>query len=190
MGCGGMEVERQVIQVLQAKQHPGCVLFVGIDQSPVAHAIAKENLHTLGSAIVIEEYERLDREYLKSAVMSSQQTYSVILAKNDVFKLHEEFHGCLFDIAFSSLFKHHLPPARKDEFDQTLAAVAKRVLEYDGYKSWGVMIPQTLTTWKSPVLLNGTIFSDLRYHTKKELKKKAGGHKISFTKIGTYLMEK
>ncbi len=190
LGCGGMEIERQTIAALRSASYRGKIVFVGIDQSPIAHAIAKENLRTMDLPVDIQDVENLDGARLESFVHSFKDQYAVILCKNDIFKLKKVFDGKTFNVAFHSLFKHHLAAAERSQLDSILADIAHCTLEYDGYKSWPMMIPQSITVWRHPILLNATIFSDLRYATKKELRQVAGRHRLAFTKIGTYLLEK
>lgn len=93
-------------------------------------------------------------------------------------------------MVFHSLFRHHLNNPQKKQIDSVIKTIAKSSLEYDGYKSWFVMIPQTIMVWRQPILLNATIFSDLRYSTKEEIRSRIKNRqKLSFFRIGTYLLE-
>jgi len=69
--------------------------------------------------------------------------------------------------------------------------LAGKIFEYDGYRSWLHLIPQTITAWKYPPLLNGSVFSNFRYQTRDEvIKKKNINIKVRFYGIaGTYLKE-
>ena len=67
--------------------------------------------------------------------------------------------------------------------------VGVRVVEFDGYKSVPMMIPQTIEDWHNPVLVNGAIFSNFRYPTKEEVRARGNNKYLVFSKIGTYLLE-
>ena len=190
LGCGGMELERQVISELIKKKHDRKTTFIGIDKSEASHELAKENLKELVPPLNIYERKSLDQFSLSEFLNSVNSQYSIILCKNDIFELTSKFKPRTFDVIYHSLFRHHLDQEQKKEVGRVIASLARKQLEYDGYKTWSVILPQTLTTWKSPVLLGATIFSDLRYQEKKEVIVRSKGGHLSFYKIGTYLLEK
>ncbi|MDE2020021.1 MAG: hypothetical protein KGJ13_06785 [Patescibacteria group bacterium] len=189
VGCGGMEIERQLVRALERERYAGKVVFVGIDRSPAARKIAEENMRS-AAAVEVRDIKNLDQAVLKESLRVLKQPYTVLLCPNDIFTLDQVFKNKPFDVVFHSLFKHHLAALQQRELDRVLAAVAHMVLEYDGYKSWPMMVPQSITIWPQPILLAATIFSDLRYATKPELRRTAGSGRISFTRIGTYLLER
>ncbi len=188
LGCGGMEVERQVIKNLGLR-HRGMVLFVGVDKSQAAHDIAKDNLKEVETITDIKEIEEADHSLVKSITKGQSKKYTVLLCKNNIFLLSEHFRNNAFDLIYHSLFKHHFTEEDKKRVDATTEALTKNSLEYDGYRSWPAMIPQSIMVWRYPILLSATIFSDLRYLTKPEIKEKYSGKQISFYKIGTYLLQ-
>ncbi len=189
-GCGGMEIERQVVQKLVRRAYRYPVAFVGIDRSSVTPELAQENLRSLGSILEFREVDVLDTSFLERLRSSTRRQYLVVLCKHDVLGLGKNFAPRTFDLVFHSLFKHHLSEQQQSEFDSVVAHISRRSLEYDGYRSWFVMIPQTLTVWRYPILLNATIFSDLRYSTKEILRERYRGEELSFFRIGTYLLER
>ncbi len=192
-GSGGMEVVRQVITGLLDKNYKQKLTFVGIDLSDVVHQIAIKNLDELKKKNIIEIFkvEKLDKINLSSLVNRGNKQYNVILCKNDLFKLPESFSKYTFDIIFHSLFKHHFNEIDKKRLELISKEFGKIILEYDGYKSWPhIFLPHSITGWHDPVFLNATIFSDLRYYTKKEIKNNFKKNQIRFFRIGTYLLEK
>lgn len=190
LGCGGMEVERQVIRQLQANAHSEQVVFVGLDQSPVARELARENLRDVAPWLEFHEVHTLGEGLLAQLKRSAQHQYVVIMCQNEVLSLSNQFAPRALDLIFNSLFKHHLGERQKEDLDAVIMRTAPHMLEYDGYRSWLVMIPQTFTVWHSPVLLNATIFSDLRYLSKQMVQARYRGDSLSFFKIGTYLRER
>lgn len=192
LGCGGMETERQVIKAISKGDETKKVVFIGIDRSQDAHSIAKKNLKRLGLLVSIYDVEKLDNQILEKLLSNERGRCVVVLCKNNIFDLRREFPQNTFDLVFHTLFKHHLNKEDKRKLDSVCVHLSKHVLEYDGYKSWPlILIPHTITGWAAPVFLNATIFSDLRYATKKQLRKNADDQwTLSFFKIGTYLRQK
>lgn len=188
LGCGGMEIERQILKKLLSKKFNQKVLFIGIDKSQVVHEVAKRNLHEVEHLIDVFDINLLDQRKFNEVIETTSQKHAVIMCRNDVFELPNYFPPQSFDIIFHSLFKHHLNNIEKNKIDEAISKVAKIILEYDGYRNWKVIPIQSLTIWKSPVLLNATIFSDLRYQERAYIKKQFSN--VSFLRIGTYLAER
>jgi hypothetical protein len=190
IGSGGMEAERQVIERLIRNKYPHRVLFVGIDQSLDARTVAKENLLSLGSDITQVEVDQLTAEKLVEITPQTLGQFVVVHCRNDIFALDEVFGSSSFDIAFHTLFKHHLTPEQRDRLDQILDKVAGKILEYDGFRDYFGMIPQSFIGWNNPVFLNAEIFSNIRFLEKKNLPNIKGrlvSDNIKFSKIGYYL---
>jgi len=115
LGCGGMEVERQVIKKLLEKKHPHQVVLIGVDKSPITHEVARENLREIEPHIDIHEVESLSSSTLDSLLEGNRHRHIIILCKNDIFKLREYFPFGMgtFDVVYHSLFKHHLTDLQK-----------------------------------------------------------------------------
>ena len=190
-GGGGMEVDRQVIQLLIASQNNKPVIIVGFDKSPVAQDVALHNLSDIGSNVSVQFYDRLDQQMLRHLQENPPAQYTVCLCTADVLGLDLLFQTQTFDLVYHSLFKHHLSAEQKMKMDAIAINIARHVYEYDGYKHWFfVVLPHTLTAWNDPVFLNASILSDLRYQTKHQLLKNVNnGWKISLSRIATYLRE-
>ena len=190
-GFGGMEVERQVIERLTENPSDKKLVFIGFDKSSITHEIAKQNLYEFQQTIITEEIEKLTPKILQEVIQSTGNKIVVILAKNNIFRLDKLFARESFDVIFHSLFKHHLGTNEKTLIDKICVSLSKNVFEYDGYKSWFyILFPHTITGWHDPVFLNATIFSDLRYFTKQELKRmNKDTWRLTFSIRGTYLRE-
>jgi SAM-dependent methyltransferase len=189
LGCGGMEIERQVIRRLISVGHNCHIIFIGIDKSPVTQETAIENLQDVRDYADIVQIENLDNEFLQQFYRKESNKFHVILCKNDIFKLDNHFPRKTFDIIYHSLFKHHLNDREKLRMDEIAQRLSKHVLEYDGYRSWLTLIPQTITAWNHPIFLNASILSNFRFLTKKELKTTTSKtSQLCFYKTGTYLL--
>lgn len=189
IGSGGMEIERQVLEKLINSKYGKRIIFVAVDKSNIALEIAKENFRGIDSRIDIHEFKILDGRLLDKIKFSENEKHTVIMCKNDIFDFKKDFNQYSFDIVFHSLFKHHLGGDEKKILDNILEDVSRCILEYDGYKSWLLVVPQTITGWGHPVFLNAEIFSNLRYFEKKELLNQYKNQNIRFFKVGTYLLE-
>lgn len=187
-GCGGMEAERQIISSLIANKHDTRVVFIGVDRSLIIKQIIQKNLKNLEEQINFYEVENLTSERFAELRKKQTKKYLIILCKNNIFELEKCFQEEEIDILFHTLFKHHFIKEEKEKIDAIAKKLAKRVIEYDGYRSLHNMIPQTIIGWNNPIFLNAEIFSHLRFSTKKELIE-AHKKKVLFMKIGYYLLE-
>ncbi len=190
LGSGGMEAERQVILKLSSVQSPVYHVFVGIDKSPLARKLAKQNLRSLQPVVEIFEVENLDQDNLDKIIQTRKDKHAVVLCQNDIFQLNNFFKPETFEIMFHSLFLHHLNEDEEQNMISSIRNLSKSILEYDGFKSWFNMIPQTIIGWNDPVFLNAEIFSNLRFPLKKHLLQEFSRNKIAFSKIGYYLLER
>ena len=187
LGSGAMEIERHVILELLKKKYHHKFVIIGLDRSVAAHRRARRNLKSLEGYIDIVEVENLDYQRLQSFIENIGNKHLIILCKNDIFKLENFFPRQSIDLIYYSKFRHHLTEDQKLSLDSITIKLAASVMEYDDYKSWPLLIPQSITAWKYPVLLNGAIFSRLRDPSKKELKKISREWRVQFYGIGSYL---
>lgn len=193
IGCGGMEVERQLISNLIARKHNDLLVFMGVDRSPTTGQLIKENFKDLFDKVEFYEVDILDSQGLREVIKKQEKQFLVLLCKNDIFELDKYFTENIFDLSFSALFKHHLSSEGKNSLDRILSRISRRFIEYDGYLSWPhLVVPHTIVAWNDPIFLNASIFSDLRYFRKKQLKSLHEIEKnweINIFRVGTYLIE-
>lgn len=190
IGCGGMEVERQLISNLIARKHNERLVFVGVDRSPTTGQLIRENLKDLFDKVEFYEVDILDSQGLREVIKKQEKQFLILLCKNDIFKLGRYFSDNIFDIVFHALFKHHLGKKEQEEVDTIAEKLSKYVIEYDGYLGWINIVPQTIVGWNDPVFLNAEIFSHLRFSKKNELLISNKDKEILFTKIGYYLLRR
>ena len=193
LGAGGMEVERQVIAHLIDNKHKHPVVFVGVDRSETAQEIAQENLRDLiDKGVVVKKIDYINEDIINKELnnLGSSQ-HLVIICRNDIFELDNDFSVDYFDLVFHTLFKHHLDKEESRKIDTVTQKVAKHTMEYDGYRSWGQMIPQTIVGWNNPVFLNAEIFSNIRFAKKRAIRENNSDdqYKLSFYPLGYYIKE-
>ena len=187
LGAGAMELERQVVESLLRTEYDKKITFVAVDRSAVAKRIGMENLADLQDRIEIEQIDQLDKDRLAT---NYKKNIRIFLCSNDIFELDKEFGNKFFDLVLFAKFKHHLREAQKVRLDTIIKTTSKQLLEFDDYRSWGLLIPQSIATWKYPVLMNGAIFSRLRDYTRKELREeRKTDERLEFFKNGSYLIE-
>ncbi|KKW20164.1 MAG: hypothetical protein UY63_C0001G0069 [Parcubacteria group bacterium GW2011_GWA2_51_10] len=184
-GAGGMEVDRQVIEYLKRVGYTHRVTIVGIDMFESTHEIASRTLGATES-VSIERNSTLDSASVDAARARAHSQFTIILCTNDIFSLPESFPDGYFDLAYHSLFKHHLDGEQQRKLDDVLHRVSKTSIEFDGYKSWLHGIIQSIFAWHSPVFLNGTIFSMARYKTRAQIRS-VYPDAIFFTNTAHYL---
>lgn len=189
LGAGGMEVDRQIILKLLEIGYVYPVIFIGVDKSPVTQEIAFNNISSIGSAVDVLKIDQLTNVQLDD-IRRNNHGVTVILCKNDIFELDKEF-SLNFDLAYHSLLKHHLSEKQHQNLDVVMRKIAKNKYEYDGYRAWRVIVPQTVVGWNYPVFLEATVFSNLRYKTKIEIEKSiTKDDSIEFYKnTGNYFLE-
>lgn len=184
VGSGGMEVERQILESLKDYANP--VLIVAIDNSTIANEFAMKNLENCG--VQTELFDKITSKEVLNKFNSIKKS-EVIITQNDIFEMESDFSGCTFDISYSSLFLHHLSKEQNLKLKKIILKISNFHIDYDGYRSWIQMIPQSIIGWSNPVFLNSEIFSNLRFVSKKDLKNTNTGNSIRFLPIGHYMVK-
>jgi len=178
-GCGAMEVERQVIELLTQRNDHSSRVFVGLDQSPSSYDVIQETFRDLVGQVEIIKLKTPSRKALLLALKPGKK-HRIVFVKADALTLEEWLLPQEIDVVYSSRFKHHLPVLKKKQMDESLKAIGKVVLEYDDYRTAFSWIPQALAAWSRPVLLNGALLSRLRQPSKQILKKERRIYAIRF----------
>lgn len=187
LGAGAMELERQIIKALLKQEYDKNITIIAVDKSAVAKRLAVENLNQFKDDI---EIKKIDYATEKDLLEKNNKKIRVILCNNDIFGLDKEFGKDFFDIVYFAKFKHHLNKIQKEKLEVVVTNIGKYSIEFDDYRSWWLLIPQSIATWSHPVLMNGAIFSRLRDYTKKGLIEKYGkDERLSFFKNGSYMVE-
>jgi hypothetical protein len=164
LGCGSMEVTRQALQQLKASGSNAKPLIVGVDLARQSWDAIKVTLAELADFVEIRQITSLDE------IEDFQpQKPTILFHQGDALEI-AQLHGHKFDLLYSSRFRHHLDKNAKAKLDTVSQDLATTVVEYDDYRTAISWIPPILTAWNRPVLMNGSILSQLRQPSKKELK--------------------
>jgi len=164
LGCGSMEVERQLITELRKQGTVQPSLFVGVDLAPQAWDAIQETFAELQDVVVLKQIKNLSE-----VVDYKPQKPTILFFCGDALEA-ARLHGHLFKVVFSSRFRHHLNDSQKQLLDKLRVSIADYSIEYDDYRSAFSWILPLTTAWNRPILLNGAIFSQIRQPWKKDLK--------------------
>lgn len=175
IGSGAMELERQIILQLQRKKYSGRVVFICIDHSQESIEAGLRN--TADLHVTQLRLEKLNPEVVEDILSQRHGGQFVLVAhRGDALTLDRYFSDNSVDIAYYSKFIHHLVGANKDRFAAILPRLTKCIIESDDYRGLYLPLLSVFTNWKSPVLLNGAVFSSLRDPDKKTLKQASAPH--------------
>ena len=159
IGCGAMEIERQIIDRLKENSLPAPVVWIGIDNSQASLAMARENLDSYRNFFNVSH--ELTPELIQKLKQPSQSHTIQFILGDAISSLSRLSPGTL-DIIYYSKFLHHLSDSDKENFKNLLTKMAKHIIEFDDYRGLYLPIMSLLTNWRSPILLNGAVFSALR----------------------------
>jgi len=180
LGCGSMEVERQVLISLNRRKDHRPRIFIGVDLSPASYDIIARNFKQYASEVAVHRVEKLDTATLRSLIAGAPKQHLVVFVQADALSLLERLQPGDVDVVYSSKFKHHLPKQLKPKLDKLAATAGKVALEFDDYRTALSWIPLVLTAWSKPVLLNGALLSRLRQPAKRELVKSKHHTPVTF----------
>ena len=186
IGCGTMEVERQLMQALQAKGDKKPRVFVGLDMSGSAYEMIQKTFEHDSDKVSIHRIPSLESNIIKPFVDSGHKKHQVLFVEADAMHAADP-NNYPVDVVYSSKFKHHLKHSLKLPFDHAIAPLGKIVLEFDDYRTATSWIPISITAWKRPVLLNGGLLSRLRQPFKAKLSKQP--NVLFFSPPGSYIKQ-
>ena len=185
IGCGGMELERQVIYQLIRKRFNLPVIFIGVDYTPASFEVAAAKFKKLTTKGLVQvktasHLGNADLEKLKAKAAS--QKLQLVFLKADAFDLKGLTEDS-FDLVYHTRLRHHLTLEQAKQLDKLACHLAPRLVELDDLFSVPEIIIISIFTWRFPAVLNGAIFSYLKDFSKKEvLAKKKGGWEVSFSR--------
>ena len=171
LGCGGMELERQVIYELVRTRFNFPVIFVGVDYSAAVPDIIAAKFGPLVSngLLQINTISHLGADDLnRLKTESTSHRFSVVLLNTNAFDLKDLLENS-FNLIYHTRLRHHLTPEESNRLDELTTYLAPKVIELDDLFSIPGFILASIFAWRFPVVLNGGIFSYLRDFSKKEL---------------------
>ena len=171
IGCGGMELERQIIYQLLRTRFNTPVVFVGVDYSSAIPTLIASRLAPLVSRglLQLQTTSHLganDLAKLKAQATSSR--FSVVFLQANVFDLRELPENS-FSLVYHTRLRHHLTPEESARIDKLAIHLAPKVIELDDLFSIRGIILASIFAWRFPAALTGGILSYLRDFSKKEL---------------------
>jgi SAM-dependent methyltransferase len=171
IGCGGMELERQIIYQLIRKRFNFPLIFIGIDYSPASFEVADAKFKNLESKglLHIKTISHLGAEELSALkAQAASHRFTVVLLKADAFDL-EGLPQDSLDLVYHTRLRHHLTAAEGRKLDRLTAHLAPKLVELDDLFTIRGTIITSIFVWRFPAVLNGAIFSYLRDCCKKEV---------------------
>lgn len=179
VGAGAMEIERRVVSRLREHRAGAPVTLIGLDESPAAIALARENLSSSGVELI---------EATLADALASQPTghIRVVLCNASAGEL-ERLPAHSVDLLLHSFVKHHLTMEQRDWLDATGRRVARHVVEYDGHRNWPSLLTVSALLWNHPAFLSAFVISHARFETRQELLARHRDGQLRFFENGCYL---
>ena len=161
LGCGSMEATRQVLIELRRARYDVAPVFIGIDSAMQAYDSIKQVFSEFGNDVNVRKIAE------PSEIVKNPKRPTIYFICGDALKITGQLAGH-YDLLFSSRFRHHLDAKDKKSLDKVYEKVPYAI-EYDDYHTHLSWIPPLSTAWNRPVLLNGSILSQIRQPAKKSL---------------------
>lgn len=179
LGCGGMELERQIIYQLLRRHFNFPLIFIGVDYSPAVPDVINSKFGNLVSKglLQIKIISHLGAEELNGLKAEAvSRGFLVVLLNTDAFELKELAEDS-FDLVYHTRLRHHLTGEESRKLDELATHLAPKAIEVDDLFSLSGIIIMSIFLWRFPALLNGGILSSLRDFSQKELlsQKEKGG---------------
>jgi len=188
LGCGGMELERQIIYQLLRMRFRLPLIFIGVDYSPSVPDVLASKFANLASKglLEIKTISHLGTDELnKLKAEAASRRFVLVLLNADAFQMKELAQDS-FDLVYHTRLRHHLTLEEGRKLDELAIHLAPKFSELDDLFSISGIITMSLFLWRFPALLNGGILSSLRDFSKKELLlKKEEGWKVDI--YGSFL---
>ncbi len=185
IGCGGMELERQIIYKLIRKRFDFPLIFIGVDYSPASLEVTTSKFSNLTARglVQIKAASHLGNDDLNQLKAEAAfQKLLLVFLKADAFDLKELAEGS-FDLVYHTRLRHHLTLEEGRQLDKLAIHLAPKVVELDDLFSLPTVIMTSLFVWRFPAVMNGAVFSFLKDFSKGELlAKKERGWKVDFSR--------
>ena len=188
LGSGAAEAERQFVTTLLSGDQVRNVTIMTIDTSELAHTLVAQTFNeTHDPRVTIVRENVVSRDDLLRLEREHKTPVLIVQCQNDIFDLSREFQPRDFTVVMTMLFLHHLDNDGVIKLMEIMSVLGRYSLNYDGLRSDIHLLPQTLTGWSHPVFLNAVVFSNLRFATKQNIKRRHAGSSLRFYSHGHYL---
>lgn len=171
LGCGGMELERQMLYQLVRMRFNFPLIFIGVDYSLAVPDVINSKFANLVSKglLKVRTISHLGADELnKLKAEAASLRFLVVLLNTDAFQLKELAQDS-FDLVYHTRLRHHLTLEENKKLDELATHLAPKLLELDDLFSISGIIIMSIFLWRFPALLNGGILSSLRDFSRKEL---------------------
>lgn len=171
LGCGSMELERQIIYELIRRRFSFPVVFIGVDYSVASLEVATSRFQNLTSKglVHMQTITHLTNDKLaKLKSQASSQGFLVVSLRNNAFSMKELAENS-FDLIYHTRLRHHLTGDEAKKLDELANYLAPNCVELDDVFSVRTLIIMSIFMWRFPAILNGAILSCLRDYSKREL---------------------
>ncbi len=171
LGCGGMELERQIIYELIRSRSRVPVTFVGVDYAPIVPEIVAARFGPLLSRglIRLETSSRVDLDEvgrLKNGEHSGQ--FRILILNTDAFEL-ARLPADFFDCAYHTRMAHHLTRQEHESLNRLALHLAPRLFEFDDLFSVRTLLLASVFAWRFPAGFGCVVLSYLRDLSRREL---------------------
>jgi len=187
-GCGSFEVGSQVLAVYQKRLKSPTLVFVGIDKSPLAFGLIKQNLKNRN--VVLKELEELNDQVVSGLRQEALAKRKTVFAfwQGSVLSLDQHLGPASSDILYYTRLRHHLSTEQRLQLDQVTEKITPLVLEMDDMFSWPMLLFPSLLLWFKPACLNCAILSGIKEPSKREYKFKDQPRiQVDFSIFGAYV---
>jgi hypothetical protein len=171
LGCGGMELERQVIYELIRKRSRVSITFVGVDYSPIVPEVVTDRFRPLLSKgrLQMETATEANLDQLnRLKVVEGSSQFRVIILNTNAFEL-EYLPENFFDCAYHTRLAHHLTAEEHRALNRLAVHLAPRLIEFDDLFSIRTLLLASLFAWHFPAGFDGVVLSYLRDPSRREL---------------------
>ena len=171
IGCGGMELERQIVFQLLRERFNFPLVFIGVDYSPAGFEVAVSKLEKLTAKGLVKlvNIPHLDIDTLnRLKAEAAAQTFTIVYLNTDAFEL-KDLPEDSFDLVYHTRLRHHLTLIESRRMDKLALHLAPKLIELDDLFSIPGILTISIFVWRFPAILNGAIFSFLKDFSQKEL---------------------
>jgi hypothetical protein len=183
IGCGGMELERQVIMQLLRRRFKAPVAFVGVDYSTAVAEVIASRFRPLSDKGLVEVkcVSSLGAEAIRDLrARPGVRKFSLVFLN----AMAEELGGLprdSFNLVYHTRLRHHISAAEAADLEGMASRLAPKVIEFDDLYNPIQVLLTSIFAWRLPVVLNGSVLSYFRDFSQREVASEPGkGGQVRF----------